>query len=150
MAAADETLVFSNPDSVRIGPVICFESAFGEHVGELVTKGANLIFIITNDGWWKDSPGSWQHFGYARLRAVEVRRSIARCANTGISGFINQRGDVLKKTELNTRETLRSTIRQNGKITFYASHGDYTGRISVFLSGMILIYLLVVGLLNKK
>ena len=143
LATANEIVLFSGKDGVKIGPVICFESAFGEYVGRLVKNGANLIFVITNDGWWKDSPGCWQHFGYSRLRAVETRRSIARCANTGISGFINQRGDVLKKTGLNLCEALYSPIRMNDKITFYVSWGDYLGRISVFLSMLIVIYLLI-------
>lgn len=143
LASSKEPVLFSGKDGVKIGPVICFESAFGEYVGQLVKKGANLIVVITNDGWWKDSPGSWQHFGYSRLRAVETRRSIARSANTGISGFINQRGDVLKKTALNSREALSSPIRMNDKITFYVSHGDYLGRISMFLSALIVIYLLI-------
>jgi apolipoprotein N-acyltransferase len=83
-----------------------------------------------------------QHFSYSRLRAVETRRSIARCANTGISGFINQRGDVLKKTRLNTFEALQSTIRLNDKITFYASQGDFIGRICLIFSGLISVYML--------
>ena len=108
----------------------------------MVKRGANLLVVLTNDGWWKDSPGTWQHFGYSRIRAVETRRSIAHCANTGISGFINQRGDVLKMTAVNTCTTLSSHIQLNGKITFFASHGDYLGKISTLLSVMVLISLL--------
>lgn len=143
LAAAVEPTLFSGENGMKIGPVICFESAFGEFSGKLVKKGATLLVVLTNDGWWKDSSGVWQHFGYSKIRAVETRRSIARCANTGISGFINQRGDVLKKTGLNTCEALSSPIRLNSELTFYTSHGDYLGRISMLLSGMIVIYLLV-------
>lgn len=150
LAAANESVLFSGKDAVKIGPVICFESAFGEFSGNLVKKGAHMLVVLTNDGWWKDSPGCWQHFGYSRLRAVETRRSIVRCANTGISGFINQRGDVLKKTGLNSCEALSSTIRLNGEMTFYTRHGDYFGRISMFLSGMIVIYYLVCRLKKNE
>ena len=81
--------------SLLIAPAICYESIYGEFMSKYVKNGANLICIITNDGWWKDTPGYKQHFQYARLRAIETRRYIARSANTGISGFIDERGNVL-------------------------------------------------------
>ena len=143
LSSADQITVFDGSGQDKIGSVICFESAFGAHVGNAVANGANLIFVITNDGWWKDSPGVRQHFSYSRLRAIETRRSIARSANTGISCFINQKGDVVKKSEVNTSTAIISEIRTNSTVTFYAMHGDYLGRLSLFLSGLILIYLLV-------
>ena len=66
-----------------VAPVICYESIFGEYVGEYIRNGAALIFIITNDGWWRDTPGYKQHLIYGGLRAIETRRSIARSANFG-------------------------------------------------------------------
>jgi apolipoprotein N-acyltransferase len=112
-------------------------------VGNAVAKGANLIFVITNDGWWKDSPGVGQHFSYSRLRAIETRRSVVRSANTGISGFINQKGEVVKKSDVNTSTAIISEIRINNTITFYVLYGDYIGRVSMFLSVLILIYLII-------
>ena len=143
LASAREPHVFTDQNGRSIGPVVCFESAFGEYCTKLVNNGAGLFVVITNDGWWKNSPGSWQHFGYSKLRAIENRRSIARSANTGISGFINQHGDVIKKTSLNTYEALSSKICVNNQITFYARHGDYIGRVSMLLSGLIVIYILM-------
>jgi len=142
LASGKEPTVFEIPDGRTIGPVICFESVFGEHVRQLVRNGANYIVVLTNDGWWKDSPGVWQHFGYSRIRAIETRRSIARSANTGISGLINQRGDVVVQTKIDTFEAVSSRIRMNSFLTFYVRYGDYLGWISLFLSGMIGIYLL--------
>lgn len=149
LSSADQITVFEGTVPDKIGSVICFESAFGENVGSAVAKGANLIFVLTNDGWWKDSPGVWQHFSYSRLRAIETRRSIARSANTGISGFIDSRGDVLKKTEVNTCAAISSGIRINSTITFYVRYGDYLGRICLFLSGLISIYM-IMDRLKKK
>ena len=142
LGASDEPVLFSGKIDVTIGPVICFESVFGEYTGKMVKRGANLLVVITNDGWWKDSPGTWQHFGYSRIRAIETRRSIAHCANTGISGFINQRGDVLKKTTVNTCDALSSPVQLNREITFFVSNGDYLGKISTLLSVMVLISLM--------
>jgi apolipoprotein N-acyltransferase len=90
----DREVFYGLNDSSVIAPVICYESVFGEYVTDYVNKGANFIGIITNDSWWGNTPGFEQHWSFARLRAIETRRSVARSANTGASGFINQRGDV--------------------------------------------------------
>ncbi len=142
LASAAEATVFKTETGIKIGSVICFESAFGEHCGDLVKKGAGLLVVITNDGWWRTSPGSWQHFGYSRIRAIETRRFVARSANTGISGYINQRGDVLKKSELNTCDVLSAPLRLNDEITFYVRNGDFIGWICSLFFGLILIYYL--------
>jgi len=143
MAAATEPALLSGKGSLKVGSVICFESVFGEYCSQLVGRGANLLVVITNDGWWRQSPGSWQHFGYSRLRAVETRRSIVQSANTGISGFINQRGEVILKTGLNSYEAIQSAVRMNSERTFYVSYGDFIGRISLVFSGLIVFYLLM-------
>jgi apolipoprotein N-acyltransferase len=104
-----------------------------------VRHGAQVLFVITNDGWWRDSPGYRQHFAFARLRAVETRRSIARSANTGSSGFINQRGDVLQKSDYDVQLAMRATINLNDEITPYVLHGDMIGRISYLAAILIMI-----------
>ena len=138
----DEPSVFAGKDSTRIAPVICYESVFGEYVSEYVKKGAQFIFIITNDGWWKNTPGYKQHMSFARLRAIETRRSIARSANTGISCFINQRGEVAQATEWWTEAAISGKINANNEITFYVKYGDYIARISLFMSGLLLLFLI--------
>jgi len=143
LASSVEPELFLSENGIKIAPVICFESAFGMHSADLVKSGAQMLVVITNDGWWRDSPGNWQHFGYSRIRAIENRRSVARSANTGISGFINPKGDVIKKTGLNSYGVLCSKIGINDEVTFYARYGDYIGRISLLLSGFIVVYMIV-------
>jgi len=129
-----EASIFVSEKGLKIAPVICFESVFGEYISEQVKKGAEVIFIITNDGWWKNSRGYKQHLLFSQLRAVETRRSIARAANTGTSCFINQRGEVLQPSEWWKEASLQGSINANDEITFYVEHGDYIGRIAVFFS----------------
>jgi len=143
LTSGKEPKVFELSGGKKIGPVICFESVFGEHTRQLVRNGANYIAVLTNDGWWKASPGVWQHFGYSKIRAIETRRTIVRSANTGISGIINQLGDVLRCTKSNDYEAVSSRIRMNSTFTFYVRYGNYLGWISLFLSGMIVVYLIV-------
>ena len=103
----------------------------------------NLIAIITNDGWWKNTAGYKQHFAYARLRAIEQRKAIVRSANTGISGVIDEKGEVLQKSKWNEEVCFSTTIRTNDKVTFYAQFDDYIGRLSVFVAVLLLTLLLL-------
>lgn len=141
---------FVSADSTQVAPVICYESVFGEYVKQYVQKGANLIFIITNDGWWRNTPGYKQHLSFASLRAIETRRSIARAANTGISCFINQRGDILQPTQWWIPTAIAGTIHANNKITFYVKHGDYIARVALFMSILLLANLLATKVMKRK
>ena len=134
--------VFFNKDNTGVAPVICYESIFGEFVTDYVKKGANMIFIITNDGWWGNTQGHKQHMQYAVLRAIETRKSIARSANTGISGFINQRGDILEESVYWEQKVMRRKIKQNRIKTFYTRHGDYMGTAAAF--GSIAVFMLAI------
>ncbi len=134
----DDREVFTSPGdtNLKIAPVVCYESIYGEYVGEYVRNGADVIFIITNDGWWGDTPGYKQHCSYARLRAIEHRRSIARSANTGISCFIDQRGETTQTTPYWKEAVISADINQNHDFTFYTLHGDYIARAALVLSLM--------------
>jgi len=136
-------------DSAVIAPVICYESVFGEYITEYVRKGANFIGVITNDSWWGETPGYQQHWSFSRLRAIETRRAVARSANTGASGFINQRGDELQKSEYLTPDVLRSKIKCNNEITFYVEYGDILGKLALGLSITVFLNLLVKKITNK-
>lgn len=146
----DREVFEASDDNVKIAPVICYESIFGEFVGDYIKKGANVIFVITNDGWWGDTPGYRQHNALSCLRAIETRRSIARSANTGISCFINQRGDVLQKLGWWKRGAIRDHLNLNEKITFYVKHGDYLGRMLFFMAIVLLLALTIKKILNFR
>jgi apolipoprotein N-acyltransferase len=150
LAVDEERHVFTVPGSpFRAGVAICYESIYGRFYTEYVKKGANLMFIITNDGWWGNTPGYRQHLAFASLRAVETRRSIARSANTGISAFINQRGEITERTDWWTPATLKGTLQANDNVTFYVAHGDYIGRVACFVL-LLLLLVTVVQRLRKK
>jgi apolipoprotein N-acyltransferase len=143
--------VFINPqDSIAIGTPICYESIYGEFLTEFVRNGANFLFVVTNDGWWKDTPGYKQHAMFSRIRAIENRRSIARSANTGISSLINQKGEVLDSRGWWVEDVIRGEIHANEKLTFYSRYGDYIGRISLFVTILILLHLISYRLMNRR
>jgi len=119
---------------IGAAPVVCYESLWGDWIGQQVKDGAQFIAIITNDGWWGNTSGKDQHEMYAKLRAIENRRAVARSANTGISCFINQRGDITQSSKWWTRIALKSDIHLNDEITFYTKTGDLTAKLMVVLA----------------
>ena len=95
-----------------------------------VKNGAEALFIITNDGWWKNTNGYKQHLYYASLRAIETRRPVARAANTGISCIIDIRGKRTAETEWWTPAVIKGEIIPETRITPYVKYGDYLLKIS--------------------
>jgi apolipoprotein N-acyltransferase len=140
LGSEKEAFVFTSKDSIKIAPIICYESVYGDYVAQYVRNGAQLLMIITNDGWWGNTPGYRQHLIYGRLRAIEMRRSIARSANTGISCFINQRGDILQPTKYWEDDAIKGVLNTNDKMTFYSKHGDDFFKIFCWTSLLLLAF----------
>ncbi len=130
--------VFKSSDETICGTAICYESVFGDFYREYINNGAQFMTIITNDGWWGNTFGHRQHLSYASLRAIETRRDIARSANTGISAFINQKGEIITRNGRWKREYLRGNVTLNDKITPFVRYGDVTGCVSAW-GGLILL-----------
>lgn len=129
--------------SIPVGCAVCYESVYGEYYTGYVRKGARAMTVITNDAWWGDTPGYRQHLSYASLRAIETRRAIARCANTGISAIISPSGEIVSETSWWEPAVLAGSIPLRDDITFYVSHGDITGRLCTFLFILLLLALVV-------
>jgi apolipoprotein N-acyltransferase len=140
----EERAVFTDRDNkTAIAPVICYESVYADYVADYIRKGANLIFIITNDGWWDDTPGYVQHLNYARLRAIENRREIARSANTGISCFIDRFGNISNATSWWKEAVIEKTMEANDELTFFSRFGDLLSYFSVVVTILLMALALV-------
>jgi apolipoprotein N-acyltransferase len=109
----------------RFSNLICYESIYPGFVAEFVRRGAQFLTIITNDSWWGNTSGAYQHNQYAVLRAIENRRWIVRCANGGISCFISPHGRILSPTQMFTQRTIAAGIALRSDLTFYTEHGDW-------------------------
>lgn len=144
----DESQVLKSKN-ITFAPVVCYESIYAQFIADQCNKGAELIFIITNDGWWEDTPGYKQHMALSRLRAVENRKSIARSANTGISCFINQRGDITSRTEWWKEASLSETLLRNNVKTIYTQLGDYIG-LSFGIAALILFGATIIKIVRIK
>ncbi|HEY1024760.1 MAG TPA: apolipoprotein N-acyltransferase [Sphingobacteriaceae bacterium] len=141
--------VFYSQSGIGAAPVICYESIWGEYVADYVEQGAQFIAIITNDGWWGNTSGKDQHLQYAKLRAIETRRWVARSANTGISAFIDQRGDVVQKTRWWEPAAIKQNINLNEELTFYVRKGDYIA-LAGCLGTVVFGIMLLLSVFKKK
>ena len=143
--------VFNNKtNDAAVAPIICYESIFGEYVTDYVRAGANVLFTMTNDSWWGNTEGHRQLLLYGNLRAIENRRAIVRSANSGISAFVNQRGDIMKSLPYGEQGALNGTVLMNSELTFYSKYGDYLARVALLITGIILAYTFAQKLLYKK
>jgi len=145
-----QNLLYSKTGQIKAASIICYESIYGEFVGNFVRNGANLLVIITNDGWWGNSPGHRQHFDYARLRAIEYRRDVVRSANTGISAFFNEKGDDFQTTEYWKKAAIKGKAKLHSQMTYYAEHGDYLAKVALFAVSLLLLVFISLTLRGKS
>jgi apolipoprotein N-acyltransferase len=99
-----------------------------------VDRGAGIVTTITNDAWFGRTGAPYQHFTMAVFRAVENRVPIARAANTGISGFIDDRGHILATSDIFTEASLTRTLKPGNRKTFYTRFGDLFSYLCCFFS----------------
>ena len=131
--APDVLEVRYGKETVPVACAICYESVYGQYCTGYVRRGARLLTVITNDAWWGNTPGYRQHLNYSRLRAIETRRWVARCGNTGVSALISPQGQILSRTPWWEPATLQGTVGLSSALTPFVRWGDLTGRIAVFL-----------------
>ncbi|NOT36960.1 MAG: apolipoprotein N-acyltransferase [Saprospiraceae bacterium] len=124
----------------KIAPIICYESIYGDYMRGFANNGAGAIFVMTNDGWWDDTPGYKQHMAYSKLRAIELRKPVVRSANTGISCFINSKGEVTKQTEYGVMASITDSVSFSDETTFYTKYGDFIAYIALIISALIIFF----------
>ncbi len=130
---SDEVIVMKTPFA-KIGNLICYEIAFPGLVRKFIDKGANLIITVTNDAWFGRTSAPYQHFSMAVFRAIENRVPVARSANTGISGFIDSRGRILKESDIFVQASLTGKLTAGSEQSFYTRHGDIFAYVCLFLT----------------
>lgn len=136
----EEHTIFVN-NNTKIGPSICYEGLYGNYFAGFIREGAEVMALISNDGWWGNTPGHKRLFDYCRLRAIECRRAIARSANTGISGFISPTGATIgERLEWDEQGVLTATLELRDNRTIYTTYGDWIARIATYVAVLALMY----------
>ncbi len=127
-------------DTAKIGCIICIESIYPDFVRNYTAQGANMLVVITNDAWYNHTFGPEQHYEIAAMRAIENRRAIARCANTGVSGFIAPSGASYSVAPSYQACGLAQTIPLLNGSTFYIEYGDWLPKITFGISIIVVIF----------
>jgi apolipoprotein N-acyltransferase len=119
-----DTVVLDHPKS-RISCLICFESIFPAIARRQAARGSRLFVNITNDGWFGRSGAARQHAEMSVFRAVEQRRSVARCANSGVSMFVTPSGRICQPTDLYVQAAIVQNLPLLDVRTVYGKLGDW-------------------------
>ncbi len=145
-----DTLLFELDHKVKFNSAICYESVFPGFFADFIRRGTEFSVIITNDGWWGNLFGTYQHNRYAVLRAIENRRWVVRCANTGVSCFIDPYGNTYEETQVNTEVLLRKKISCIQQKTFYTERGDLFAEICTWISAAVFLTALTIRFSGRK
>jgi len=145
-----DTTIFRIGDKAMFNTAICYESIYPEFFSKFIDKGAEFCVIITNDGWWGKLSGTHQHNQFAVLRAVENRRWIARCANTGISCFIDPYGNMYNETAINEKAIITGEVGLRNEKTFYTLHPSLFPDIITAIAGILVLSGTVAGISSRK
>ncbi len=143
LGTSDRAINFSLANGVKIAPLICYESVFGDYANEFVKDGANVLAVVTNDGWWGETPGYQQHLMYGAIRCIETRREMVRSANTGVSAKIDKRGNITQSIPYKKRGAFACQARPLSYMTFYVKYGNLVGKIASLLSILILVWTII-------
>jgi apolipoprotein N-acyltransferase len=138
----DSTIFIDSKNNNKFLAMVCYESIFPEFVSSFVKSGAEYMVFITNDSWWGNTSGARQHNQYSVLRAIENRRWVVRCANGGISSFVDPTGKMFDATSMYTQTFIKHIIHPRSELTFYSKHGDWFARICACITGLTLLILL--------
>ena len=141
----DEFRMF-NIQNTTFAAMICFESTFPALSAEFVRRGAQVLVYVVNDGWYETPPEPQQHAKQAVYRAIENRRPVLRCTNTGISMVVNPSGNIVKQLPLNQTGVINAAIMPSNGVTFYTKYGDIFAQISAVIS----MFFILGVLLRKK
>jgi apolipoprotein N-acyltransferase len=136
----------SRGGTFRIANIICYESIFPGLVSQFVGKGAQLLTLVTNDGWYGTSYGPWQHAAIGRLRCIENRRSMARCANTGVTLIYDRYGRTIAETPWWESSVLTADVPLENGLSWYTTHPDFFPKACLGIGGL----LAMVGVLQRK
>jgi len=144
-----DTTVFSfitrNGDTAKFSNMICYESVIPGFVSSFAKKGAQFLTIITNDSWWGNTSGAYQHKQYAVLRAIENRRWVVQCANGGISCIIDPLGRIHQQSKLYEKIIIFGKVGTRNELSFYTKYGNWFSEFIVIFCAIF-----ITAVISKK
>ena len=134
----------------RFSTMICYESIFPGFVARFVRDGAQFLTVITNDSWWGNTSGPYQHIAIEAFRAVENRRWLVQCSNGGISCCIDPTGEVRYATDMFIQTSFIAAVVPGTVLTFYSRYGEWFAGMCLWIAGLTLAGATLRDFYNKR
>lgn len=135
---------------INVGGVVCIESIYPRFIAEFVENDAELIVVVTNDSWYGDSSGPYQHKEMSVLRAVENRRTVVRSANGGISCVIDKFGNTLIETAMFEQASFTYEVELNSGRTLFSKTSYLLPWISLVSSLFVMFAFIIYKIKRRK
>ena len=120
-------------------PLICYEIIYSGKIN-IKKENVDLIVNISEDGWFNDSIGLYQHFNKTIYRAIEEGNYVVRSANNGMSAFINPKGQILHRIEFNNEGTITASLPIYENRTIFSRYGNKVFVVIIFLYIVLIFY----------
>jgi apolipoprotein N-acyltransferase len=135
-------ILHAQDGTLRLAPIICFEDVVPSLVRHYASERPHLIINLTNDGWFKNSPGALQHLANSVFRAIEIRTPMIRSTNTGITAIISPTGAITHRltdaegceVEIEGVLTAKIQVPEPSPLTLYARYGDYLAYLCLLIA----------------
>ncbi|MDU0111533.1 nitrilase-related carbon-nitrogen hydrolase [Psychrosphaera aquimarina] len=124
----------------HIAPAICFEIAFPQQISANLTDNSDFILTLSNDAWFGDSHGPWQHLQLAQMRALEFAMPVVRVTNNGVTAVIDQTGQISASINQNIAKVLTYPLNLSASHAFYKRFGNLTTWLLMLLLTVILFW----------
>lgn len=119
-----EATILEAVGSTKFGSLVCFDSIFPDLARSSVRNGAQIINVVTNDSWYKDTSGVYQHATYSRILAIQNGRYVVRSANTGVSMIIDNKGNIIDQIPPLVPGDISASVKTSNHVTLYNIIGD--------------------------
>jgi apolipoprotein N-acyltransferase len=139
----EKAVVFPTADHYfdNLAPLICYESIFPDIVRKQVKAGGDVVVFVTDDSWFGESSALWQHRSHSVMRAVENHITWLQTSNTGITCYINDKGQIEAEIPINKPGVLTVS---------YESHGEYTTLYNILGDVPLVVFCIVMCILGLR
>lgn len=132
-------------DDIRIGVLLGFEVLLGDYARRYPRQQADFLAVLTQDGWWGNTPGYRQHLNYLRLRSIETRRSIVQVASSGSTALLAPDGSVIFRADARQSTARLAAVPIQKGLTFYVRFGNWLGIVALIVSVALVLWSLLVA-----
>ena len=135
-----EDRILVTKDNINILPIICYEIIFDKIFHNINKKKIDILINITNDSWFGNKIGPYQHFYLTRIKSLIANKPLIRVSNNGISAIIDQNGHIIKSSILNKISKLSYTLKITNNISYVIFHNFFFYYLIILFFVILILY----------